>query len=69
MTDQVVRIMAMKYAQRRTVEDLALELGAEPGKVQRALGKLKKQGLAGTWPDGAWGLTSEGNMKRNHLTA
>jgi Mn-dependent DtxR family transcriptional regulator len=61
--------MALKYAQRRSAEDLAGQLHLDGFQVLSELHELKRSGYVRCWSDGTWSLTSQGNAKRNQLTA
>jgi Mn-dependent DtxR family transcriptional regulator len=61
--------MAHKYAQRRSAEDLASQLHLDSNQVAEELQVLQRIGYVRRWSDGTWSLTSQGNAKRNQLTA
>ena len=69
LADQTIRVMAMKYAQRRTVSDIALEVGQDQRLILSELRMLERSGSVRRWTDGGWGLTSQGNMRRNELVS
>jgi Mn-dependent DtxR family transcriptional regulator len=66
---RVILIMAAKYAQRRSAADLALQMRIDERLVSDELCCLERLGYARCWPDGTWGLTQQGNAKRNQLTS
>jgi hypothetical protein len=61
--------MAAKYAQRRSVFDLADQMGAHPVAVELELKLLERGHFTHRWPDGQWGLTQAGNGARNRITS
>jgi hypothetical protein len=68
LADRLVLVMAVKYAQRRSVFDLAKQLYAHPVAVELELKLLDRSYLTRRWTDRRWGLTSAGNLLRNRLT-
>jgi DNA-binding IclR family transcriptional regulator len=66
---RVVLIMAHKYAQRRSADDLAAQLNLYSDELVDELQVLQRIGYVRRWSDGTWSLTSQGNAKRNQLTA
>jgi predicted transcriptional regulator len=66
--ERLILVMAMKYAQRRSAENLAAQLGLSLQVVVDELKLLDRMNLVHRWSDGRWGLTSAGNIRRNHLT-
>jgi Mn-dependent DtxR family transcriptional regulator len=66
---ELIRLLAHKKAQRRTTRDLTQQLDAMFPLVLAELRDLEREGLVRRWADGAWGLTSAGNLRRNDLTA
>lgn len=65
----MVFVMSMKYAQRRSIEDVAAQLGIDETTCRRTMIALRCAGLVRWWSSDEWGLTSAGNATRNHLTS
>jgi hypothetical protein len=69
LPENLLLAMSIKYAQRLDVHTLAVVTHSGHDDVEAALVVLEQVGLARRWGDGLWGLTSLGNLNRNHLTS
>lgn len=67
--ERVVFVMSAKYAQRRSIDDIAGQLGIDNAICLRMMIALRGRGLVRYWPGGEWGLTTTGNAARNRLTS
>lgn len=66
---RIIFVMSIKYAQRRSVDNLANQVGLSSDVVLDKLLDLQRRKLVRRWTDGGWGLTQAGNMTRNDLTS
>lgn len=69
ISERIVFVMSIKYAQRRSVESIANQVELSSDVVLGKLLDLQSRKLVRRWTDGGWGLTGTGNMARNRLTS
>jgi DNA-binding transcriptional regulator LsrR (DeoR family) len=68
ISERIVFVMSIKYAQRRSVESIANQIELSRDVVLDRLLELQSRKLVRRWTDGGWGLTGTDNMARNRLT-